>query len=117
MLAVLTLISLMSSFSFGKCWNIENIRPLSTKNYHTQNFHISAKLMAGFSGVLGILATKHAVNAKEQFEYQPALSGLDYGKIRTIYPDFTQAKSGLQYKVVKDGEGKSPSVGKFTNHF
>ena len=40
-----------------------------------------------------------------KYEYQPALKGLDYGKPRTYYPDFTQVKgSGLQYKVVKEGD-------------
>ena len=41
---------------------------------------------------------------KKSFEYQPALAGLDYGKPRTYYPDFVQKTSGLQYKVVKEGE-------------
>lgn len=51
------------------------------------------------------------VNAAS-FEYQPALQGLDYGKPRTIYPDFKQIeKSGLQYKPVKEGDGATPKVG------
>eukprot|EP01031_Cornospumella_fuschlensis_P037759 gene37759-45873_t len=41
----------------------------------------------------------------------PALQGLDYGKPRTTYPDFVQKPSGLQYKVVKEGNGKSPKKG------
>lgn len=40
-----------------------------------------------------------------KLEYQPALKGLDYGKPRTYYPDFTQKPSGLQYKEVKEGTG------------
>jgi len=48
---------------------------------------------------------------KTKFEYQPALTGLDYGKPRTLYPDFTQKSSGLQYKIVKEGDGKSPKKG------
>jgi hypothetical protein len=44
---------------------------------------------------------------KGQFEYQPALQGLDYGKPRTFYPDYKQVgNSGLQYKLVKEGDGK-----------
>jgi len=48
---------------------------------------------------------------KGKLEYQPALEGLDYGKPRTIYPDFTQSKSGLQYKIIKEGDGKSCKTG------
>ena len=48
---------------------------------------------------------------KSQFEYQPALQGLDYGKPRTYYPDFEQKPSGLQYKVVKEGTGRTPKKG------
>lgn len=52
-----------------------------------------------------------AINEKRRFEYQPALQGLDYGKPRTVYPDFVQKPSGLQYKVVKEGTGSTPAVG------
>ena len=48
---------------------------------------------------------------KSQYEYQPALQGLDYGKPRTYYPDFVQKPSGLQYKEVKVGTGRSPKAG------
>lgn len=65
------------------------------------------------AGSLGILASSSsaAKAASTQFEYQPALQGLDYGKPRTAYPDFTQMKSGLQYKSVKEGSGISPDTG------
>ena len=55
--------------------------------------------------VVGISAAPTLVSAvdKKSFEYQPALAGLDYGKPRTYYPDFVQKTSGLQYKVVKEG--------------
>ena len=44
--------------------------------------------------------------SKGKLEYQPALQGLDYGKPRTYYPDYTQVEgSGLQYKTVKEGTG------------
>ena len=46
-----------------------------------------------------------------RFEYQPALTGLDYGKPRTFYPDYTQLPSGLKYKLVKPGDGKTPKKG------
>eukprot|EP01031_Cornospumella_fuschlensis_P037752 gene37752-45865_t len=62
----------------------------------------------------GILALGGKVGAEEvlkKFEYMPALQGLDYGKPRTTYPDFVQKPSGLQYKVVKEGNGKSPKKG------
>lgn len=54
----------------------------------------------------GMSAAPTLVSAvdKKSFEYQPALAGLDYGKPRTYYPDFVQKTSGLQYKVVKEGE-------------
>ncbi len=58
------------------------------------------------AGVVAGFAEKASAAPKAQFEYQPALEGLDYGKPRTYYPDFTQYKnSGLQYKVVKEGTG------------
>jgi len=57
-------------------------------------------------GAAGVRAAQQG-----QLEYQPALQGLDYGKPRTYYPDFTQGKNGLQYKMVKEGTGRSPSVG------
>ena len=46
-----------------------------------------------------------------KLEYQPALQGLDYGKPRTFYPDFTQKPSGLQFKIVKEGDGKTAAKG------
>jgi len=39
------------------------------------------------------------------FETMEALSGKDYGKIRTQYPDFTSTSSGLQYKDIRLGSG------------
>jgi hypothetical protein len=36
-----------------------------------------------------------------QIEDMVALRGLDYGKPRTQYADFTKTKSGIQYKDVK----------------
>jgi FKBP-type peptidyl-prolyl cis-trans isomerase len=70
---------------------------------------ISSVITAGL-----VASTAERANAagKAQYEYQPALEGLDYGKPRTYYPDFTQVKgTGLQYKVVKEGTGKVATKG------
>mmetsp|Transcript_20169 Transcript_20169/g.20271 ORF Transcript_20169/g.20271 Transcript_20169/m.20271 type:complete len:243 (+) Transcript_20169:91-819(+) len=68
-----------------------------------------------FPVALSVATSTGAFNAyaasKEKFEYMPALEGLDYGKARTVYPDFTQSPSGLQYKVVKEGTGLQPAKG------
>mmetsp|Transcript_11854 Transcript_11854/g.15503 ORF Transcript_11854/g.15503 Transcript_11854/m.15503 type:complete len:257 (-) Transcript_11854:448-1218(-) len=50
-------------------------------------------------------------SAETKFEEMPMLKGKDYGKPRTIYPDFTQTPSGLQFKDVKPGEGSGAEVG------
>jgi FKBP-type peptidyl-prolyl cis-trans isomerase len=52
-----------------------------------------------------------AAENKGKLEYQPALKGLDYGKPRTYYPDYTQKPSGLQYKAVTEGTGLTPKKG------
>lgn len=54
-------------------------------------------VMAVASATAGLFGRASKVQAT-QFEYQPALQGLDYGKPRTVYPDFTQ-KDGIQYVV------------------
>ena len=46
--------------------------------------------LAGAFGILSTTSSSAAKAASQQFEYQPALQGLDYGKPRTSYPDFTQ---------------------------
>ena len=60
-----------------------------------------------FLPIASIIINSFPVEALPQgrLEYQPALQGLDYGKPRTYYPDFIQKDSGLQYKVVKEGNG------------
>lgn len=60
---------------------------------------------------LATLTAASANAAEGKLEFQPALQGLDYGKPRTYYPDFTQAENGLQYKVVKAGDGAVPKAG------
>lgn len=87
------------------------------------SFHEHLRLGIASSAAIAYLSVPIVANAEEgiagekkfkgksQFEYQPALQGLDYGKPRTYYPDFTQKPSGLQFKVVKEGTGKSPQKG------
>ena len=83
-------------------------------NPQNQFKSLTKEVIKPLSSVLPLLITSAAskANAKQSFEYQPALQGLDYGKPRTIYPDFKQMESsGLQYKPVKEGEGKTASPG------
>lgn len=65
------------------------------------------------AAIAAAVALPTIANAENQakFEYQPALAGLDYGKSRTYYPDYVQKPSGLQYKIVKEGDGKMPRKG------
>ena len=44
-------------------------------------------------------------------EELPSLAGKDYGKTRTVYPDFELRPSGLQYKDIVVGTGKEARVG------
>jgi len=69
----------------------------------------SSKSSIAILSSLLIPTISNAIEGK--LEYQPALQGLDYGKPRTFYPDFAQKPSGLQYKIVKEGEGKTPAKG------
>jgi len=45
------------------------------------------------------------------YEPMAALSGKDYGKPRTVYPDYIKTPSGLQYKDLREGTGVSPQPG------
>ena len=47
------------------------------------------KISAAAAAGLGAARVASAAPAA-RYEYQPALEGLDYGKPRTIYPDFEQ---------------------------
>lgn len=85
-----------------------------------QQFSTIAAKNLKFLQVLPVIATAVGITTaptlvsavdKKSFEYQPALAGLDYGKPRTYYPDFVQKTSGLQYKVVKEGEVSGRLVG------
>ena len=70
----------------------------------TNNVNI-LKILPVVAAAIGVTNAPTVASAveKKSFEYQPALAGLDYGKPRTYYPDFVQKTSGLQYKVVKEG--------------
>ena len=60
---------------------------------------------AFFPSIAGLTAAAVASSIKPAFandgkyEYQPALKGLDYGKPRTYYPDFTQSTKGTGLQV------------------
>ncbi|KAJ4842707.1 Peptidyl-prolyl cis-trans isomerase fkbp19, chloroplastic [Turnera subulata] len=41
----------------------------------------------------------------------PALRGKDYGKTKMRYPDYTETESGLQYKDLRVGSGRTPKMG------
>ncbi|RWR80154.1 peptidyl-prolyl cis-trans isomerase FKBP19, chloroplastic [Cinnamomum micranthum f. kanehirae] len=41
----------------------------------------------------------------------PALRGKDYGKTKMRFPDYTETKSGLQYKDLRVGSGSTPKIG------
>jgi hypothetical protein len=64
------------------------------------------QILPAIATAIGVMTAPSVASAvdKKSFEYQPALAGLDYGKPRTYYPDFVQKTSGLQYKVVKEGD-------------
>jgi hypothetical protein len=83
--------------------------PISSITSISQQLGRAAALCTSLS-TLGALSVFQKAIAdddlpKGKLEYMPALQGLDYGKPRTFYPDFIQTKSGLQYKLVKEGTG------------
>mmetsp|Transcript_7756 Transcript_7756/g.23473 ORF Transcript_7756/g.23473 Transcript_7756/m.23473 type:complete len:248 (+) Transcript_7756:63-806(+) len=49
--------------------------------------------------------------ATAKVEDMPAIRGRNFGKERTVYPDFTLTDSGLQYKDVRTGSGPTPRDG------
>lgn len=86
--------------------------PITLKQSATVNKINGINALKFLSPLILTTTAKGAIAAEGgKLEYQPALQGLDYGKPRTYYPDFTQAKDGLQYKVVKEGTGPGPEVG------
>ena len=52
-----------------------------------------------------------AISSAEDYAYQPALKGKDYGKSQMGSSDFTKTPSGLSYKDGTIGKGKVPQVG------
>lgn len=50
-------------------------------------------------------------DAVANYEPMEALKGKDYGKSRTVYPDFTLTPSGLQFKDLREGTGETPKPG------
>lgn len=56
-------------------------------------------------GVLSVLGSTASPSIASTIEAMPALKDKNYGKSRTIYPDFTLTESGLQYKDLASGSG------------
>ncbi|XP_015895932.2 peptidyl-prolyl cis-trans isomerase FKBP19, chloroplastic [Ziziphus jujuba] len=68
----------------------------------------AAMLTAGLSNV----ASAHGIAASaSQFADMPALRGKDYGKTKMRYPDYKETDSGLQFKDLRVGDGRTPSPG------
>lgn len=63
----------------------------------------------GIESFIESLKDKIAIAA--DFADMPALRGKDYGKTKMRYPDFTETKSGLQYKDLRKGDGPVPKIG------
>lgn len=67
--------------------------------------------------VIGILAgamrnvSEDRVAVASDFTDMPAIRGKDYGKSKMRYPDYTETKSGLQYKDLRAGSGPIPKMG------
>ncbi|KAL5979678.1 hypothetical protein ACLOJK_019589 [Asimina triloba] len=62
------------------------------------------------SGSLQQLA-KDGTAVAVEFADMPALRGKDYGKTKMRYTDYTETKSGLQYKDLRVGIGSTPKMG------
>lgn len=98
--------------------NINEKLSNSEKTFRQSTYQRTVSIARSIASLTAATATVNTMKAdastgaKEgKFEYQPALEGLDYGKPRTYYPDFVQKPSGLQYKMMKEGVGATPSVG------
>lgn len=93
-------------------FNIENV-PKTFKGGMVEKIDGLAKVAKIAAVPTAILGSTQLARAdpSRKLEYQPALQGLDYGKPRTVYPDFTQKPSGLQYKMVREGTGAAPQPG------
>ena len=80
----------------------------SAKHAHSKLFQKACSLLP----IAPLLFNSYPSDASPpgKLEYQPALQGLDYGKPRTYYPDYIQKDSGLQYKIVKEGNGYAANL-------
>ncbi|KAK2973828.1 hypothetical protein RJ640_011756 [Escallonia rubra] len=56
-------------------------------------------------------ASGKGVALASEFADMPALKGKDYGKTKMRYPDYTETRSGLQYKDLRLGSGPTPKNG------
>mmetsp|Transcript_39118 Transcript_39118/g.65724 ORF Transcript_39118/g.65724 Transcript_39118/m.65724 type:complete len:280 (-) Transcript_39118:156-995(-) len=74
-------------------------RPIETRRSVVQL--LSATLLAGTA----------PFSARAEFVDLPALRGKGYGKPVTIYSDYVQTDSGLQYKDLRMGAGAQPKNG------
>ena len=98
------LLSLVGSIFPTDSLNIpgDNHRPVSLRDTISVRSTILPATIAGSLGILATTSSSIAKAASTQFEYQPALQGLDYGKPRTSYPDFTQmVTSNFSFLVLK----------------
>ena len=103
-------IVLVISLSCITAWKLPSSIREQTCNTGSAGILQKAPMVAAIAAAL--IPSKAIADAPSaRFEYQPALTGLDYGKPRTFYPDYEQLPSGLQYKLVKPGDGKSPKKG------
>jgi hypothetical protein len=94
--------------------SVRALQPFSGRDALIQKSHQIQKSILPIAAAIFFTPLIENVKADEfkgRLEYQPALQGLDYGKPRTLYPDYVQKPSGLQYKVAKEGTGKSPETG------
>ncbi|XP_004491988.1 peptidyl-prolyl cis-trans isomerase FKBP19, chloroplastic [Cicer arietinum] len=62
-------------------------------------------------GVIAGTFFKDGIALASEFADMPALRGKDYGKTKMRYPDYTETKSGLQYKDLRPGNGPKPKIG------
>ncbi|XXG41843.1 hypothetical protein AAC387_Pa01g2221 [Persea americana] len=57
------------------------------------------------------IAPENGVAVAAEYADMPALRGKDYGKTKMRFPDYTETKSGLQYKDLRVGSGSTPKIG------
>ena len=62
-------------------------------------------------GALADQGTPRFTKEGSAVEFMPAIADKDYGKARTVYPDYEMTPSGLQYKDLRVGQGAQPKQG------